>query len=317
MEHLEREEKLNKQPTHPWKKLVFVSVVLISLCSMSIWELLDSVSFKLDPAVVLALIIPAINICAGILLFWKSRLTVLICIILQILQAITVRTPVMSLSFRLPFDFGPSFYSHDYSIGLNIIALVCLSLLLKARSEMPKPKSGPRTSEETAQPIVRKWQDVWRNKMKYHTAVAIKGNFDASFPDLRNVKKGEDRIPGRCFGELVVQGLVRHGLQATGPLNEEPFFAVPCRSGDYEYRVLCYLLEPGQDPVWVIECPRNFGFIAKWRGKSEEAELGAVVMAIHETLKNDSHVREIRWFQKLPDTPFEESRYGITPVVAT
>ena len=146
--------------------------------------------------------------------------------------------------------------------------------------------------------------------MKYHIAAALKGCFDASFPDLC---EDEDRIPGRALGELVVQGLQRHGLQASGPLNEEPFFVVTCWSGTIEYRILCYIFEPGKDPVWVVECPRTLGLTAKWRGKSEEQELGTVVTAIHETLKNDSRVSEVRWFPKLPAIPFEESTYDTSP----
>lgn len=99
--------------------------------------------------------------------------------------------------------------------------------------------------------------------MKFHTAVAFRGAFNASFPDLGDVKKEEDRIPGRSLGELIAQGLRRHALQAGSPLNKEPFFVVPCRSGKIEYRVLCYVLEPGEDPVWVVECPRTLGLIAK------------------------------------------------------
>jgi hypothetical protein len=146
--------------------------------------------------------------------------------------------------------------------------------------------------------------------VKYHIAAALKGSFDSSFSDL-----GEDgdRFPGRALGELVAQGLQGHGLQASGPFNEEPFFVVTCWSGAIECRILCYLLEPGKDPVWVVECARTLGLIAKWRGKSEEQELGTVVTAIHETLKNDSRVSEIRWFSELPALPFERSTYHTSP----
>ena len=150
--------------------------------------------------------------------------------------------------------------------------------------------------------------------MRYHTAAALKGSFDASFPDLRDVKKGEDRMPGRALGELVAQGLQRHGLQASGPFDEEPFFVVPCEVEGIKYRILCYILEPGKNPVWAVECPRTLGLIAKWRGKSEERELGLVVTAIHEALTHDSRVTEIRWFKDLPLTPFEESKYDTSPV---
>ena len=127
--------------------------------------------------------------------------------------------------------------------------------------------------------------------MRYHTAAAFKGEFDPSFPP-GSLKSNEDRIPGRDLATLVAGGLLAHGLQAGEPVNEEPFFAVSCRSGDIDYQILCYLLEPGSDPIWVVECARTLSAIARWRGKSEEAELGAVVMAIHETLQEDSRVRE-------------------------
>ncbi len=153
--------------------------------------------------------------------------------------------------------------------------------------------------------------------LKSHTAVVLKGAFDASFPDLKDVKKGEDRIPGRSLAELVAQGLRKHDLPADDPLNEEPFFVVHCRSGKIEYKILCYLLESQEVPAWVVECPRTMGLIAKWRGKSEEKELSAVVMAIHETLRNDSRVYEMRWFDELPAFPFEADRYETSPISAS
>ncbi len=148
--------------------------------------------------------------------------------------------------------------------------------------------------------------------MRYHTSAALKGEFDPSFP-RGSLKSDEDRIPGRDLASLVASGLRAHGLDAGEPVNEEPFFIISCRSGDFNYQVLCYLLEPGSDPIWVVECARTLSAIARWRGKSEEAELGAVVLAIHKTLEKDARVRDIRWFRELPGSPFEQSWYDTSP----
>jgi hypothetical protein len=153
--------------------------------------------------------------------------------------------------------------------------------------------------------------------MKYDTVVALKAAFDPTFPDLRDVGKDEDRIPGRDLGELVAEGLKRHGLEAQGPSNEEPFFVVRCKSGRFDYGILCYIYEPAEDPVWVVECPRKLGFLAKLRGQSEESELGAVVSAMHDILRDDPRVKEMRWFRELPPVPWgEETKYDTSPMSA-
>jgi hypothetical protein len=148
--------------------------------------------------------------------------------------------------------------------------------------------------------------------VRYHTAVAFKGKFDPSFPS-ESLNPHRDRIPGRDLASLVAGGLLARGLQASEPVNEEPFFTISCRSGEIDYQILCYLLEPGTDPVWVVECARTLSAIARWRGRSEEVQLGAIVMAIHDTLQKDPRVVDLRWFPELPGSPFEEDLYDTSP----
>jgi hypothetical protein len=149
---------------------------------------------------------------------------------------------------------------------------------------------------------------------KINTVAAIRANFDTKFPDLTGLPKGKDRLPGREFGDFVVEGLRKRGFQASDNQCEEPFFVTWCRSGDWEYKVFCYLYTPDEaSPVWVVECPATIGFWGKLTGKSEERELSAVLAAIDDTLKSDARVKETRWFADLPAEPFSAKKYAISP----
>lgn len=46
-------------------------------------------------------------------------------------------------------------------------------------------------------------------------AVAMRADFDASFPDLRSLTKAQDRVPGRPLGDLVVSGLRKRGFHTS------------------------------------------------------------------------------------------------------
>ena len=84
-----------------------------------------------------------------------------------------------------------------------------------------------------------------------NTVVKIRCDFDPTFPDLKSLPKGRDRIPGRALAELVVSGLRKRGFNASDVINEEPFFVTRCHSGDYEYRILSCLTYPDPAaPVW-------------------------------------------------------------------
>jgi hypothetical protein len=148
--------------------------------------------------------------------------------------------------------------------------------------------------------------------------VAIRASFDPKFPDLNSLPKGQDRLPGRELGDLVVRGLRKHGFQVSDLECEEPLFVTRCRSGDGEYKILCYVYTPDPvDPVWVVECPPTIGFLGKLMGKSDDRQIGPIVEAIHDTLRIDSHIRETRWFADLPFEPFSVARYDTSPNTKT
>jgi hypothetical protein len=64
---------------------------------------------------------------------------------------------------------------------------------------------------------------------------------------------------------------------------------------------------------WVISCPRQIGFWRRLFGKSEEKDIGLVLDAIHDRLKNDARIRDVRWFEDAPLAPFSEKKYATSP----
>ena len=150
--------------------------------------------------------------------------------------------------------------------------------------------------------------------MPLNRIVAIRGDFDARFPESQTWSAGGDRVPGRDLAELVLEGLRRRGLEAEGPIDEEPFVAVRCRVGERQFVILCYIYEPrGKDSVWVVECPTTLGLLARLRGGSEEPELRTVLGAVQESLLHDARVREMRWFSRLPASPFSADIFSVVP----
>lgn len=153
--------------------------------------------------------------------------------------------------------------------------------------------------------------------LSMNTVVAIKGTFDARFPEFTWLPKKGDRVPGRELGELITAGLRQRGFAAEDVSYEEPFFTTRCQSGNYRYEVQSFIYVPGEtDAVWAVDCPPTLGAWARFSGKSEDAELSAVLIAIHETLKNDARVIDMRWFKELPAEPFSVLQYGRSPTDA-
>jgi hypothetical protein len=148
--------------------------------------------------------------------------------------------------------------------------------------------------------------------MSVKRVVALRGDFDATFPDLREVLPDQDRVPGRDLAECVVAGLRRRRIETAGPFYEEPFFELRCQVAGRRIDVLCYILEPTAR-TWVVEVVRKTGFLARLRGSAAEAEVTAVVEAVHETLLRDSRVREARWFSELPASPFGNVSFSVSP----
>ena len=147
-----------------------------------------------------------------------------------------------------------------------------------------------------------------------NTAAALKAYFNAVFPHLDQLKKGEDRLPGRELAEVVVAGLRKRGFQTTDVKCEEPFFTTVCSLGSFKYEILSYIYVPDEiDPIWAVECPSPVGFFARLSGKSDKHEHGTLLDALHDVLNDEPKIREIRWFKELPGAPFEEGKYGTSP----
>jgi hypothetical protein len=78
-------------------------------------------------------------------------------------------------------------------------------------------------------------------------------------------------------------------------------------SGSIEYSVtVCpSVYSPG---YWEIDCPRTKGFVGRLFGKSEEGELGSVVNAIAEILRDEEAITRIKWYRDYSERVDEYAR---------
>jgi hypothetical protein len=142
---------------------------------------------------------------------------------------------------------------------------------------------------------------------KLLNTIAITGDFDFMFPDLKGLPDDADRVPGRDLAVLILNGLRKYGFDTTDIIYDEPFFMIICISCDLKYQVLCFIYDPNPlAPVWIVQVPKKLGFWDRLMGKSEDSQLKPVLDAIEYTLGSDKRVKEMRWFNKLPAKPFNK-----------
>jgi hypothetical protein len=108
--------------------------------------------------------------------------------------------------------------------------------------------------------------------IRVKSVVAIRGELNASFPDLRSLKPGDYRVPGRDLAELILVGLKRHGIDVEGPFYDEPFFTIRCRVSKETIEIQCYIYEPAEG-VWIVEATPKLGFIDKLLVRHRDAAL--------------------------------------------
>ncbi len=145
-----------------------------------------------------------------------------------------------------------------------------------------------------------------------NSCVALRGEFDARFPDLKGLARDADRIPGRELAEIVSRGLRQAGIAIAGPVCEEPFFTLRCEAGGQTITLLCYLYAPDTG-TWVVEAPQHQGFLSRLLRRPRTEGLRRVLEALHQTLLREPRVREMRWFAELPVEPFGKMPYGVGP----
>jgi hypothetical protein len=145
-----------------------------------------------------------------------------------------------------------------------------------------------------------------------NTVVAIRGDFDARFPDLKGLSRNADRVPGRELANLVAKWLRQGGLAIEGPEYEEPFFTLRHGMGRDRIEVLCYIYAPKAE-VWVVEATWRQGFLSRLFGRGEPQGLNPLLVALHEGLMQEPKVREMRWFATLPADPYGQVAFGLGP----
>jgi hypothetical protein len=147
-----------------------------------------------------------------------------------------------------------------------------------------------------------------------NTAAVMRATFDATFPELKSLPAGADRVPGRPLGELVMKGLRERGFSASDVQYEEPFFVTRCRSGEHTYHILSYLAySDDTGSAWVVTCQRSVGFWGKLFGRSDDTDLAPVLEAIDDIIKRDNRLTDIRWFEETPLDPFSQQKHATSP----
>src|SRR5438270_509469 len=105
--------------------------------------------------------------------------------------------------------------------------------------------------------------------------------------------------PGQSgAGEMasaLTAGLRARGFSASEPEDQEYAHFFRCTSGPREYEVMAaFDFVEGQ--TWEVSCKPVLGFFSRLFGKTEEKELSALIMAIHETMRSNPRVQEMHWY---------------------
>jgi len=131
-----------------------------------------------------------------------------------------------------------------------------------------------------------------------NTYVRFKGPFS---------KDTKEELLGVDLAEFLFEKLRQRGLSVRPVKKTEIPPTVNVTSGSIEYRlIVCPSI---YDPsYWEIDCPRTIGFIGRLFGKSEEDELGTLVNAIAEILRDEEVITHVKWYSDYSEHLDENSR---------
>jgi len=121
--------------------------------------------------------------------------------------------------------------------------------------------------------------------------VRFKGEFKKEF---------KDEFRGRDLAEFIAERLRQKNYVVNSVEYEEPWFTVNVVSGLIEYPVMVSH-SAMEDRYWEVSCPRTLGFFARFRGKSEDAELQNVVNALDEILQDEKTITDVKWYGDYSD----------------
>jgi hypothetical protein len=124
-------------------------------------------------------------------------------------------------------------------------------------------------------------------KSQINTFVKFKGPF------AEKVKGG---LPGADLAQFLAEKLRQKGLAVCPVGKNEIPPTINVTSGSIEYSVTVCPSIYSTD-YWEIDCPRTKGLISRLFGKSEEDELGSLVNAIADILRDEEAITHIKWYR--------------------
>jgi hypothetical protein len=119
--------------------------------------------------------------------------------------------------------------------------------------------------------------------------------------------------PGKSgAGEIATSlaaGLRAKGFSPSEPKDEEfaHYFRCPCGGREYEIMTAFDFMD---GHTWEVSCPPRLGFFSRLLGRTEEKELSTLIMAIHDTIHANPHVKEMHWYPAYGD----ESNGSLNPI---
>lgn len=109
---------------------------------------------------------------------------------------------------------------------------------------------------------------------------------------------------------MLATGLRAKGFNLSDPEDQEFAHFIHCKSGQYDYKIMV-AFDFVDGATWEISCPRTLGTLQRLFGKTEDAELSALVETIDLVVKTDSRTREMHWYPSYGDTS-PESGHPVT-----
>jgi hypothetical protein len=113
--------------------------------------------------------------------------------------------------------------------------------------------------------------------------------FKADYPSPKPGESGAGEV-----ASTLAAGLRTKGFSPSEPKDQEYAHFVRCSSGPHEYEIML-AFDFVEGHTWEISCPPVLGFLSRLFGKTEEKELSALAMAIHDTMRSNPRVNEMCW----------------------
>jgi len=96
-------------------------------------------------------------------------------------------------------------------------------------------------------------------------------------------------------------GLRLKGFNPSAPEDQEYAHFFRCKSGHHLYEVMvAFDFVDGES--WEVSYLPVLSFFARLLSKIDVNELSALSLAIHETMRSNSHVKDMQWYPKYGDT---------------